>query len=162
MAYGQPYYMRNNPYGQQPYNQQFYNQQPYNYQMYQQPLYQQQQAQQQTPSILQGKAVDSIDVVKAMDIPLDGSITYFPLVDGTSIVTKQLQMDGSTKITVYKAVEEGEEEKNISTPKYLTSDDLNEALINLDTNGLDGIRKSIEELSQDIKEINKEIKKKKG
>lgn len=40
---------------------------------------------------LQGKSIDNLEVVKAMDIPLDGSISYFPLVDGSAIVTKQLQ-----------------------------------------------------------------------
>lgn len=49
---------------------------------------------------LQGKSVDSIDVVKAMDIPLDFSISYFPLTDESAIVTKQLQTDGTSK-TVY-------------------------------------------------------------
>lgn len=52
--------------------------------------------------ILQGKAVDSIDVVKAMDVPLDGSITYFPKADGTAIYTKQLQKDGTSKINIYE------------------------------------------------------------
>ena len=36
---------------------------------------------------LQGKSVESIDVVKAMDIPLDGSISYFPLTDGSAILS---------------------------------------------------------------------------
>lgn len=52
--------------------------------------------------VLQGKAVDSIDVVKAMDVPLDGSITYFPKTDGTAIYTKQLQNNGTSKINVYE------------------------------------------------------------
>ena len=37
---------------------------------------------------LLGKLVDSVDVVKAIDIPLDGSISYFPLTNGTAIITK--------------------------------------------------------------------------
>lgn len=51
---------------------------------------------------LQGKAVDSIDVVRAMDVPLDGSVTYFPKADGTAIYTKQLQPDGTSKINTYQ------------------------------------------------------------
>lgn len=51
---------------------------------------------------LQGKAVDSIDVVRAMDVPLDGSITYFPKADGTAIYTKQLLADGTSKINTYQ------------------------------------------------------------
>ena len=41
---------------------------------------------------LLGKSVESIDVVKAMDIPLDGSTSYFPLTDGSAIVTKKYKM----------------------------------------------------------------------
>ena len=63
------------------------------------------------PTTLLGKSVDNIDVVKATDIPLDGSISYFPLTDGSAIVTKQLQMDGTSKTIIYKPVkEEGKEE----------------------------------------------------
>ena len=58
------------------------------------------------PTTLLGKAVESIDVVKATDIPLDGSISYFPLTDGSAIVSKQLQNDGTSKIIVYKPTQE--------------------------------------------------------
>ena len=58
--------------------------QPQTYQPQSQPTYQPQQ-----PVGIQGKTVDSLEVVKAMDIPLDGSISYFPLVDGSAIITKQ-------------------------------------------------------------------------
>lgn len=58
------------------------------------------------PTSLLGKAVESIDVVKAMDIPFDGSISYFPLTDGSAIITKQLQTDGTSKMVVYKPVQE--------------------------------------------------------
>lgn len=71
------------------------------------------------PSLL-GKIVDSADAVKVTDIPLDGSVSYFPLVDGSAILTKKLQMDGTSKIVVYKPVVE--EEKEIT--KYVTFDDL--------------------------------------
>ena len=75
-----------------------------------------------TPLGLFGKVVDSADVVKVTDIPLDGSTSYFPLTDGSAILTKKLQLDGTSKITVYKPVVE--EEK--PTPKYVTFDDLEE------------------------------------
>ena len=59
-----------------------------------------------TQQVLLGKSVDSIDVVKAMDIPLDGTVSYFPLTDGSAIVTKKLQSDGTSKTTIYRPVEE--------------------------------------------------------
>lgn len=55
-------------------------------------------------NMLQGKVVDSIEVAKAIDTPLDGSITYFPKTDGTAIYAKQLKEDGKSKWTIYEAV----------------------------------------------------------
>ena len=59
---------------------------------------------------LQGKQVDSVDVVKATDVPFDGSVSYFPLTDGSAIVTKQLQMDGTSKIVIFKPFNEQKSE----------------------------------------------------
>ena len=71
------------------------------------------------PSGLLGEIVESIDVVKSLKIPLDGSISYFPLTDGSAIVTKQLQMDGTSKIMVYKPIiEQKEEVKTISYKEF--------------------------------------------
>lgn len=74
-----------------------------------------------------GKVVDSLDVVKAIDIPLDGSISYFPLTNGSAIVTKQLQPNGMSKITLYKPVVEKEE----TVDKNEDFDKLKEDLDNL-------------------------------
>ena len=121
---------------------------PY-YQQRFQPMPQQQPVEQlsvntsvQSRSFLNGKSVDSLDVVKAMDIPLDGSISYFPLTDGSAIVTKQLQMDGTSKTVVYKPIEE----KN--TTKYVTSEDI------------EVIKKDYEDLKQEIKALEEKLKSK--
>lgn len=48
-------------------------------------------------AFLNGKQVESIDIVKNLEIPLDGSISYFPLVNGTAIVEriiKQITEEG--------------------------------------------------------------------
>lgn len=91
--------------------------------------------------VLQGKMVDSLDVVKAIDIPLDMSISYFPLTDGTAIITKQLQADGTSKTVVYKPIQDSEIKKE--TPKYITEKELQEML---------------KEEPKDIKEIKEEMK----
>ena len=99
-----------------------YNYNPYyGQQTYAQPRYQPIEPQYltQQPKGLLGKSVDSVDVVKAIDIPLDGSVSYFPLTDGSAIVTKQLQMDGTSKIMVYKPIiEQKEEVKTISYKEF--------------------------------------------
>lgn len=120
----------------------------------QQPI-QPQPVQQYTPqpvSIqgLQGKTVDSIDVVKAMDIPLDGSVSYFPLVDGTAIVTKQLQADGTSKTLVYKPSEDTKPEQQV---KYVTLEELDKAI-----KGISVDDDEIEELKEDIRSIKKQVK----
>lgn len=99
-----------------------YNYNPYyGQQTYTPPRYQPMEPQYMTqqPKGLLGKSVDSVDVVKAIDIPLDGSVSYFPLTDGSAIVTKQLQMDGTSKIMVYKpTIEQKETVKTISYEEF--------------------------------------------
>lgn len=110
------------------------------------------------PIGLQGKVVDSIDVVKATDITLDGSITYFPLADGSLIATKQLAPDGTSKIVVYKPVEEKEIEKQ--QPKYITVEEFDETIKKIEKNSsfedeLKKLKRSIEDLQDDVKKIKK-------
>lgn len=51
-----------------------------------------------------GKMVDSIDVVKATDIPMDGNTYYFPKADGTEVYCKQWLQNGTTRILTFKPV----------------------------------------------------------
>lgn len=97
---------------------------------------------------LNGKQVESVEVVKAMDIPLDGSVSYFPIADGSAIVTKRLQLDGTSKTTVYRPVIE---ENNIV--KYATTEDLDKAIEKLD---LSDIKDEIENIKSEIKDLKKE------
>ena len=97
---------------------------------------------------LQGKQVDSLEVVKATDVPFDGSISYFPLTDNSAIITKQLLDNGSSKITIFKPVKEQNEDVT-----YITRKDLEKALNDIDLSELDDIK-------QDIREIKKQLKKK--
>lgn len=137
--------MYNNPY----YNQhQRYQPMPIQSQQMQQPTYVQPIMQPTQPIGLLGKIVDSIDVVKSMDIPLDGSTSFFPLADGTAIVSKQLQTDGTSKTTVYKPV--AEEQKEL--PKYATLEEVKKEISNID---LDDIKDEIRELKKELKNIKK-------
>lgn len=103
-----------------------------------------------TQQVLLGKSVDSIDVVKAMDIPLDGTISYFPLTDGSAIVTKRLQSDGTSKTTIYRPVVE---DNDVITPVYVTVEDLDNKLKDLDFSS------DIKSFKDELKSINKQIKK---
>ena len=99
-------------------------------QMYAQPIYQ--------PAGINGRIVDNIEVVKATEISLDGSVNYFPIADGSAIVTKQLQPDGTSKMMIYKPVVN-------EAPKYITNDDLNNELANM--------KQQIEELKNKLLKI---------
>lgn len=122
---------------QQPMNQQFIQPQPI------QPI--------TTPTALLGKIVDNVDVVKATDIPLDGSTSYFPLADGSAIVTKKLQTDGTSKTIIYKPTEE----EKIEAPKYATIEDIEKEISKLDLNDLEDLKDEIKEIKKELKEIKK-------
>lgn len=98
---------------------------------------------------LLGKIVENIEMVRISEIPLDGSISYFPLSDGSGIVTKQLMTDGTSKLVVYKPVEEDKKDE----PKYVTFEEFEKALDDID---LQDIRDDIKELKRQLNKKNKE------
>lgn len=53
-----------------------------------------------------GKIVDSVEMVRSMDIPMDGSMYYFPKADGTEIFGKQWLPNGQTRILAFKPISE--------------------------------------------------------
>jgi hypothetical protein len=132
--YGNPYYNQQQRY--QPMTQQPIQTQPYIPPM----------VQQQT---LLGKVVDNIDVVKAMDIPLDGSTSYFPLSDGTGIVTKQLQSDGTSKMVVYKPTQEDKKD----VVQFATLEDIENAINELDLSDIQDLRDDVKEIKKQLKEF---------
>lgn len=103
---------------------------------------------------LLGKVVDSMDVVKSLEIPLDGSTSYFPLADNSMIVTKQLQNDGTSKMVVYKPVKEDKKD----AVQFATLEDIQDAINELDLSDIQDLREDI----KDIKKQLKEFKTKKG
>lgn len=117
--------------------------------------------QQNTPQMglnrafLNGKQVESIDIVKSLEIPLDGSISYFPLVNGTAIATKQLMQDGTSKITIY----EPKTQKN--DIKFATIEDIDKRLEKIDFSEIDDLKDDLEDLKKDLKDIKNKLKTKK-
>ena len=149
-----PYYGYTPQYGKTPY----YMQQPITTPQYQPQATDymgQMQNAYQKPLGLQGKTVDNIEVVKATDIPLDGSVSYFPLVDGSSIITKQLMQDGTSRMIVYKPAEtepKATENKEI----YVTEKQLEEKLSTFNN---EEIKQEIEKLKKQIKDLTNNSKK---
>ena len=106
-------------------------------------------------NILYGKQVDSLEVVKAIDIPLDGSVSYFPLANGSAIVTKQLQQDGTSKITIYEPKTQKDD------IKFATIEDVDKRLEKLDFNEIDDLKEDLDDLKKEIREIKSKLKSKK-
>ena len=121
---------------------------------YQQPIYQpmyQVPISKPTSSGLQGKIVDSIETAKNQDIQLDGSISYFALTDGSAIVSKQLQADGTSKTTIYRPIND----ENIELPKYATLDDIKKEIEKVDLSEIDDLKEEIRDLKKDLKNLKK-------
>ena len=149
MAFNPYYGYTPNQYGKVPY----YMQQPIatpQYQPQATDYMSQMQNAYQKPLGLQGKTVDNIEVVKATDIPLDGSVSYFPLVDGSSIITKQLQPDGTSRMIVYKPVETQQPKQVEVQETYITEKELDEKLSKLDNKEL---KAEIEKMKKQIKDL---------
>ena len=102
--------------------------------------------------------MDSLDVVKATDIPYDGSVSYFPLTDHSAIITKQLQQDGTSKMIIYKPIADNEEENK---SKYVTETDLKEQLSNMDSKYIteSDLKEQLKNMNnKDIKDMKEDIK----
>lgn len=100
-----------------------------------------------------GKVVESMDIVKVTDIPMDGNIYYFPKADGTEIYSKQFMPNGQTRILTFKPILEdnpnilsNEEEKSLY-------DALNSVLV--------GIQEDVRTLNDKVDKISKPTRAKK-
>lgn len=51
-----------------------------------------------------GKMVESEDIVRATDIPMDGNMYYFPKADGSMIFGKQWLANGTTRLIAFKPI----------------------------------------------------------
>ena len=92
-----------------------------------------------------GKMVDSIDVVKATDIPMDGNAYYFPKADGTEVYCKQWLQNGTTRILTFKPVFE-------DNPNNLSSD-AEKLKISLSDEVTDVFMKRFDELEKRIDDL---------
>lgn len=97
-----------------------------------------------------GKVVESMDMVKVADIPMDGNMYYFPKADGTEIYSKQFMPNGQTRILTFKPVSE-EEPNNLSA----TQEKFN---ISAFSEVLEGIQNEIRLINEKIDKIPKPTK----
>lgn len=100
-----------------------------------------------------GKIVESMDIVKVTDIPMDGNMYYFPKADGTEIYAKQFGIDGKTRILTFKPFLDDEPNNSTTNEERLKFDDFNNVLM--------GIQEDIRTLNEKIDKISKPTRAKK-
>lgn len=131
-AYQYPNYQIPQPQVQMPIQMQ----QPMQMPVFNQPM------QQNNLSGISGKIVDSIEVVKATDIPVDGSSHYFPKADNSEIYVKRWLANGTTEVVTYKVVKD---EPVVEEPKV----DFN-AMENNIMDRLDELNERIEKIQKGL------------
>ena len=139
---------------QQPINQFYQPQQQYMPNPYMQRmenLQQFQQAIQPQPQFTPlGKIVDSVDIVKATDIPMDGNMYYFPKADGSEIFGKQWLANGQTRILTFKASLD-EEGNNLSSEEEKFKIEPSDEFLEVFQNMFDGVLERIDKLEKSLK-----------
>lgn len=100
-----------------------------------------------------GKMVESIDIVKATDIPMDGNMYYFPKADGTEIYSKRWLSNGQTQILAFKPILNNEVDNSLTETEKTKFDTF--------TQFLEGIQNDVRTLSDKIDKISKPTRGKK-
>ena len=100
-----------------------------------------------------GKLVESMDIVKVTDIPMDGNMYYFPQADGQAIYGKKFLPNGQTQILTFKPILDDSPDTLSSKDEKINFDTLNEFLV--------GIQNEVRNLSDKIDKISKPTRTKK-
>lgn len=146
----QPYYPQMNNY-----NQQYNPQQPYmerlaGLQQFQQSLQAQQPQQQfqEMPMGISGRVVPSAEAIAANDVPMDGSVAFFPMQDMSQILAKSWNADGTIKTVIYKPFVENQTNLSSANEKMNVglSDDITQAFMQR----FDDILNKISQLEQSL------------
>lgn len=99
-----------------------------------------------------GKIVESIDIVKATDIPMDGNCYYFPKADGTEVYAKRWLSNGTTEVVTYKPSMEAVPAQESLEQKTLHGDILEK---------LDGIEERIGKIEKSLGNRSTQVRSKK-
>lgn len=128
---------------------------PQGYGVQPQQMIQQGQFMPQQAPIIKGRAVTSIDEVRASMIDLDGSLFVFPDMGNKKIHTKQINLDGTATINTYmleKPIlqpqpDEPTQDPFSQTKNYAERSELNQAVKSL-TQRIDDLKKEIGDSKQ--------------
>ena len=105
---------------------------------------------QQEPQIM-GKIVQNAEMITANDVPLNGSVAFFPKQDLSEIYAKSWTADGVIRTMTFKPIQ-NEEVSNLSTES--TERQIGEIL-----NVTDGLEKTLNEIVSKIDNLEKNLAK---
>ena len=108
---------------------------------------QQQQLQASQNMATLGKVVESMDVLKTLEVPMDGQQYYFPKADGTEIYVKQWLPNGTTRILTFKPVLDNGVDENTLEEEKLNVEQFNKVV--------EGILNEIQTINSKIDKISK-------
>lgn len=150
--------MQPNPYQNMNYNiQPAYQQYGYN-PYFQQPRIQQPQIepvqnvnqfQQQLPSGINGRVVQSVEMITANDVPMDGSAAFFPMQDMSAILAKSWNADGTIKTVIFKPINENVLQNEIQNKENLKFD-LSEGTVAAFMDRFDELSERLEQLELSV------------
>lgn len=131
-------------YGYNPYFQQPRMQQPQIEQV--QPV---NQLQQQMPCGVNGRVVQSVEMITANDVPMDGSAAFFPMQDMSAILAKSWNADGTIKTVIFKPINETAPQSEIQNKENLKFD-LSEGTVAAFMDRFDELSKRLEQLELSV------------
>lgn len=94
-----------------------------------------------------GKVVEGVDVLKTLEVPMDGTMYYFPKADGTEVYSKQWLPNGTTRILTFKPILDDKIDKSTLDEEKLNLEEFNKVLV--------GIQNDIQSLNDKIDKISK-------
>jgi hypothetical protein len=131
-------------YGYNPYFQQTRMQQPQIEQV--QPV---NQLQQQMPRGVNGRVVQSVEMITANDVPMDGSAAFFPMQDMSAIFAKSWNADGTIKTIIFKPINETVPQSEIQNKENLKID-LSEGTVTAFMDRFDELSERLEQLELSV------------
>lgn len=137
----QPAYQQ---YGYNPYFQQPRMQQPQI-----EPLQTANQFQQQLQSGINGRVVQSVEMITANDVPMDGSAAFFPMQDMSAILAKSWNADGTIKTVIFKPINETVPQNEIHNKENLKID-LSDGTVSAFMDRFDELSERLEQLKVSI------------
>ena len=118
------------------------------YQSQEQAPVQMQGTYQQQPVGINGRMVQSVENINANEVPMDGSMAFFPKQDMSEIYVKGWNADGTIKTIVYKP-----QIDNKSVQAVNTSLDTGKLKIDLSENVTEAFMQRFDELEQKIEQL---------